>query len=162
MFVAVSACTDFLVLRGFEKDIITAVIILSRTPGALAHWRESLGELPKPFSALTFSLTGHSATREAVAAPADIQTSPTKLGWRENEQPASSVFDDAFAHTPRWKQLVFASITFSKNIPRSRAAVLPSFSTCFKSSNPRKITRGVRDRDIDLTFHTEMCCLTNR
>lgn len=35
-----------MLLRGFEKDILTAVTILSRFPGALAHWRESqLGEL---------------------------------------------------------------------------------------------------------------------
>lgn len=31
--------------RGFERDIIIAIICLSRVVGGLAHWRETLSKL---------------------------------------------------------------------------------------------------------------------
>lgn len=63
--------------RGFEKDIVTAVIILSRFPGALAHWRESLGKyLPYP--------PQHPALCREISSPNSTAVQPVKL-WRPQQ-----------------------------------------------------------------------------
>lgn len=68
----------FEIIRGFEADIITSLVMLSRMPGVMAHWREATSEFrgKQEMRRLTSSSR---PTNEPVEAPTSIH-SPGCIG----------------------------------------------------------------------------------